>query len=69
MYKPTNNANSLGENCPFAFIKFPILDSPPPSLGECISKTFLFPSFLNSWQEKCHPLLIIIDLVNKNPTI
>ena len=48
MYKPTNNANtnnanSQGENCPFTFIKFPILDSPPPSfLGECISKIFLF---------------------------
>ena len=69
MYKPTNNANSQGENCPFTFIKFPILDFFPSFLGECISKTFLFLSFLNSWQEKCHPLLIIIGLVNKNPTI
>ena len=50
-------------------IKFPILDFFPSFLGECISKTFLFLSFLNSWQEKCHPLLIIIVLVNKNPTI
>ena len=50
-------------------IKFPILDFFPSFLGECISKTFLFLSFLNSWQEKWHPLLIIIDLVNKNPTI
>ena len=29
-------------------------------LVECISKTFLFPSFLNSWQEKWRPLLIIM---------
>ena len=50
-------------------IKFPILDFFPSFLGECISKTFLFLSFLNSWQEKCHPLLVIIGLVNKNPTI
>ena len=61
MNKP--NANSQGENCPFTYIYFPFF------LVECISKTFLFPSFLNSWQEKRRPLLIIMGPVNGCSTI